>query len=193
MPDPDHQPDPDPAAAAAAQLVEVVDDDGRVLEVVTRAALRATRMARHRCTYVVVLRPDGRVVVHRRAGWKDVSPGCWDLAFGGLCDVGEGWAEAAARELAEEAGLADVPLVDLGEVRWDDGWSALLGRVFVALTDAALQPADGEVVALDEVPIDRLDAWLADRPLVDDTPAVVPPLLRSWWAARPPRGDTSSR
>ena len=68
--------------------------------------------------YVVVLRPGDRVVVHQRAAWKDVAPSAWDLAFGGVCGVGEGWLESATRELAEEAGLTDVPLTDLGQGTW---------------------------------------------------------------------------
>ncbi len=171
---------PDPGA----ELVEIVDEDGVVLEVVTRREMRARPQARHRCTYVVVVRTDGRVVVHQRAAWKDVSPSAWDLAFGGVCGVGESWVVSATRELEEEAGLVGLDLLDLGPVRWGDDRVALLGRVFVTVHDGPLAPADGEVVALDEVPVDQLDAWMASRPLVDDTPVVVPPLLRDWWRSR---------
>lgn len=166
------------AQQAAGQLVELVDADGRVVEVVTRAEMRARPGARHRCTYVVVQRPSGAVVVHQRAAWKDVSPSAWDLAFGGVCGVGEGWRESAERELEEEAGLVGVDLLDLGQAAWTDGHAALVGRVYLAVTDRPLRPADGEVVALDEVTPGDLDAWLAARELVDDTPAVVLPLLR---------------
>ncbi|MDG1088200.1 MAG: hypothetical protein P8P20_10715, partial [Acidimicrobiales bacterium] len=78
----------DPAdlvAAAAAQLVEHVDEDGAVIEIVTRAEMRA-RTLRHRSVYVAVLDSDDRLLVHKRADWKDVFPGAWDLAFGGICD-----------------------------------------------------------------------------------------------------------
>lgn len=166
----------DAAERAAAQLVEVVDEDGTVLEVVTRAELRRTG-ARHRCTYVVVVRSSGHVVVHQRAAWKDVSPSAWDLAFGGLCDVGEGWLESARRELAEEAGVTGVDLVDLGQVAWSGRGSSLIGRVYVAEHDGPLVPADGEVVALDEVPAADLLDWVGRTALVDDSPVVVLPLL----------------
>ncbi|HUG83975.1 MAG TPA: NUDIX domain-containing protein [Euzebya sp.] len=170
------------AARAAGQLVEVVTADGTVVDVITRAQLRQTG-ARHRCTYVVVVRSSGHVVVHQRAAWKDVSPSAWDLAFGGLCDVGEGWLQAARRELAEEAGITDVPLIDLGDVAWEGNGTALVGRVFVAVSDGPVRPADGEVVAVDEVPLVDLGRWMAGRLMVDDTPEVVPPLLRRWAAS----------
>ena len=99
--------------AAAAQLVEHVDENGDVIEVVTRSEMRAKAL-RHRSVYIAVLDGD-RLLVHKRADWKDVFPGAWDLAFGGVCDVGEGWLESARRELLEEAGI-EAPLVDRGPV-----------------------------------------------------------------------------
>ncbi|MCB0972291.1 MAG: hypothetical protein KDA97_12360, partial [Acidimicrobiales bacterium] len=71
----------DRRAAADAEQVEVVDLDGTVVDVVSRARMRRERL-RHRCTYVVVVDSDERLVVHRRAEWKDVWPGRWDVAFG---------------------------------------------------------------------------------------------------------------
>ncbi|MEL6981633.1 MAG: NUDIX domain-containing protein, partial [Actinomycetota bacterium] len=120
------------------ELVEWIDDAGNVIEVVTRRRMRAEGLA-HRCTYVVVvvgpadrfadpaaadrLTPDTELVVHLRADWKDVAPSHWDLAFGGVCGVGEEWELSARRELAEEAGIelaADDPVLDLGPVRFVD-------------------------------------------------------------------------
>ncbi|WP_370323724.1 NUDIX domain-containing protein [Euzebya sp.] len=167
-------------ADAGTEPVELVDADGQVLEVVTRAELRRRgRAARHRCTYVVVLRPSGDVVVHRRADWKDVYPGAWDLAFGGICDVGEGWRESARRELAEEAGVTGVDLEDLGQVTWQAPGAALLGRVFVAPYDGPVAPADGEVAEVDEVPAADLRSWITGRDVVSDSPDVVLPLLEA--------------
>lgn len=162
--------------AAAAQLVEVVDVDGTVLQVIPRAELRR-RGLRHRCTYVVLVRSSGSVVVHQRADWKDVSPSAWDLAFGGICDVGEGWLPSARRELAEEAGITDVALTELGQVAWQGEGAVLIGRVFVGVHDGPLDPADGEVVALDEIPAGELAAWVARTDTVEDSPDVVLPLL----------------
>src|SRR5262245_33522173 len=93
---------------ASDELVEVVDEDGHVLRLVTRAEMRAGNL-RHRSVGVVVVTAAGELVAHRRAGWKDVWPGRWDVCFGGVAAVGETWAEAAARELAEEAGVTVAP------------------------------------------------------------------------------------
>ena len=87
------------------ELVDLVDADDLVVEVVTRAEARARgAAARHRACYVAVLTSDGDLVVHRRADWKDVYPGYWDVCFGGVLGAGEAWDDAAHRELLEEAG-----------------------------------------------------------------------------------------
>lgn len=160
----------------ADELVEEVDADGTVLGVVTRAEVRARRV-RHRTVFVAVLDGAGeRIVVHRRADWKDVWPGRWDLAFGGICDVGEGWIEAAQRELAEEAGL-DAALVWVGEGRYDDDAVAEVGHVFTARTDAEPTCPDGEVAEVAWVPLAELRSWLAAHDVVPDSRALVLPHL----------------
>ena len=164
---------------ASDELVEVVDEDGRVLRLVTRAAMRAGNL-RHRSVGVVVVTADGELVAHRRAAWKDVWPGRWDVCFGGVAAVGETWAEAAARELAEEAGVAVAPedLRVLGDGDYADADMNALSRIFLAVHDGPFTPADGEVVELVRVPLADLDAWLAGRSLCADSESVVVPLVR---------------
>jgi 8-oxo-dGTP pyrophosphatase MutT (NUDIX family) len=157
-------------------LVEHIDVDGAVIEVVSRAQIRAETL-RHRCTYVFVLRPDGRLVVHRRAEWKSIYPGWWDLCFGGICGVGEAWLTAAERELAEEAGVSGESLHEIGSVRYEEADGRVLGRAYVVVTDAPVEAVDGEVVELDEIGLDGLDAWLAGRQVCHDSHHAVLPLL----------------
>ncbi len=140
--------------------------------------MRAERL-RHRCTYVVVRSLDGSsLLVHRRADWKDQWPGRWDLAFGGVCTVGEDWAESARRELSEEAGIS-TELVDLGPVRFD-GEVRVVGRAFATACDGPFRFDDGEVVEVTWVGVHELDRWLADHAVCDDSAVIVPPLVRGW-------------
>lgn len=164
-----------------AELVEHVGEDGSVIEVVTRAEMRARRL-RHRCTYVVVIDSHDRVVVHRRAEWKDVYPGWWDLAFGGVCGVGEPWLESARRELAEEAGLIVGELIDLGPVEYGDENGSLLGWCYLALTDDEPVCDDGEVVEIGRVPRRDLADWADGRQVCLDSCSVVLPLVTAWSA-----------
>ncbi|MCU1372449.1 MAG: Low-specificity L-threonine aldolase [Ilumatobacteraceae bacterium] len=157
----------DPAAAAALELVEVVDAAGTVLDVVPRSVMRAQRL-RHRCTYIVVVDLDERLIVHQRALWKDVWPGRWDVAFGGVVGVGEDWGEAALRELREEAGV-EAGLQDLGGGPYDDAEVSLLGRVYLARHDGPFTFPDGEVLQADRIPLDEVEPWIAGRDLCPDS------------------------
>ncbi len=153
---------------SATEPVEVVDVDGRVIDVVSRAEMRRQNL-RHRSTYVVVLRPGGEIVVHQRADWKDVYPGYWDLAFGGVCGVGESWIASARRELAEEAGITGVELRDLGGGRYDAPESHIVARLFWCRTDQDVTSPDGEVVAVDEIALAELHSWLSGRQVCPDS------------------------
>ena len=165
-------PDPtDLAADAAEQLVEHVDADGRVIEIVTRADMRR-RVLRHRSVYIAVLDPDDRLLVHKRADWKDVFPGAWDLAFGGVCDVGEAWADAAHRELWEEAGVR-AELEDRGRVAYDGPDVSLVGNLYLARHDGPFRFDDGEVADSRWVPIGELATFVADHETPSDSRAIV--------------------
>lgn len=163
--------------SAGAEAVEEVDTDGVVQRVVTRAEMRVHRL-RHRCTYVLVLDDADRLVVHQRAGWKDVWPSRWDVAFGGVAGVGEDWLAAARRELNEEAGV-DAVLRQAGGGAYDDDDVSVLGRVFVARHDGPFRFPDGEVVASERVPLARLGEVLAARSWCPDSLALAGSALRA--------------
>jgi 8-oxo-dGTP pyrophosphatase MutT (NUDIX family) len=170
-------PGPELAAHAAGELVEIVDEAGAVLQIVPRAQMRAERL-RHRCTYIVVIDSQEQLVVHRRADWKDVWPGRWDLAFGGVVGVGEDWDEAAARELQEEAGVDGV-LVAIGGGTFDDGDVSVLGRVYVTRSDGPFTVPDGEVAELARVPLAELSGWIDAHELCPDSLALAAGALQA--------------
>jgi 8-oxo-dGTP pyrophosphatase MutT (NUDIX family) len=132
--------------------------------------------ARHRATYVVVRTSSGGVVVHRRADWKDICPGAWDLCFGGVVDAGEDWDEAAARELAEEAGISG-SLQLLGTDRFDAPGIEINCRIYEVEHDGPYPCPDGEVVEVRVVAVGELDAFVATHDVCPDSVAVVLPHL----------------
>jgi len=169
--------DPSREGDPGQEPVEEVDGEGRVLRLVTRSEMRRRRL-RHRTVFIAALDPSGtRLLVHQRAPWKDAWPLRWDVAFGGVCGVGERWADAARRELAEEAGLSS-PLVDLGEGRYEDDDVREVARVYVTRTAEKPTCPDGEVVATAWVNLGELDAWLAVHDVCDDSLALVLPHVR---------------
>jgi 8-oxo-dGTP pyrophosphatase MutT (NUDIX family) len=158
-----------------AEGVEEVDEDGRVVRVVTRAEMRAGNL-RHRSVGIVVRHPvDESILVHRRAGWKDVWPGRWDICFGGVCGVGETDVDSARRELAEEAGVAveAAALRHLGRGSYEDGDVRAIATVFEVRSPGPFTFADGEVEEVRWLPIADLEAFLATHPHCPDSAALV--------------------
>jgi 8-oxo-dGTP pyrophosphatase MutT (NUDIX family) len=128
---------------------------------------------RHRATFVVVRATDGRVLIHRRSDSKDLWPGRWDLAVGGVVTAGEAYDDAAERELAEEVGITGVPLVALGSGRYDDEDVHLVARLYEVVSDGPLTFADGEVVEACFVTPAALRARLAVDLFVPDSVALL--------------------
>jgi isopentenyldiphosphate isomerase len=157
-------------------LVEIVDEDGNVTGHVPRSEMRAANL-RHRAVGVLVRTSAGDVVVHRRALWKDVWPGYWDLAFGGVLEVGEGWEDGARRELAEEAGIDVSELPELGQGVYEDDDVRVVGRIYAANHDGPYEFADGEVEEIALVPWEELRAWASARSCCPDSLSMVLPLL----------------
>ncbi|MGH2635460.1 MAG: GNAT family N-acetyltransferase [Actinomycetota bacterium] len=136
------------------EIVDVVDDDNHVVEALPRRIMRERRLF-HRCTYVLVLDPQGRLYVHRRSETKDVYPGSFDVCAGGVNAAGESYDDCARRELEEELGVVARPVF-----RFLHRYVGPSGRVWGAAYDVVWggeirwQPEEvvwGEFVALDEV------------------------------------------
>jgi isopentenyldiphosphate isomerase len=145
---------PDPGA----ELVDVVDDGGRTVGTVSRREMRARRLP-HRSVYVLVFNRRGELFVHLRVAQKDVYPGHWDVAIGGVLAAGESFDEGARREAREELGVALRPEM-LFPVRYEDPANVIHGMAYRACHDGpfVLQPEEivrGEFLTLTAV-ADRL-------------------------------------
>ena len=127
-----------------SELVDEVDLNDSVLRVVTREQMRAERLM-HRAVFIAVVNSAGRLLIHRRSELKDLWPGWWDIAVGGVVGAGESYDAAAIREVREEIGVVAQP-VPLGEGAYVDDAVALLGRCYVIRHDGPFEFADGEVV-----------------------------------------------
>lgn len=159
--------------ASPDEPVDVIDEDGRVVATVARWRMRAERL-RHRAVFVVVTSSDGRLLVHRRSDDKDLWPGRWDLAVGGVVAAGEAVADAARRELAEEVGVADVEPDPIGgDVAYVDVDVDLVARRYRVVHDGPFTFADGEVVEARLVDQVELDELLRTESFVPDSLALL--------------------
>jgi isopentenyldiphosphate isomerase len=161
----------------SSELVDQLDELGNVVGAVTRKEMRAQNI-RHRSVSIAVISSRQELLVHRRADWKDVWPSRWDLAFGGVVVSGEGWEDAASRELFEEAGV-HTPLEYLGEDAYEDDHVREVARVYLARSDGPFRHDDGEVIETTWVPLHELCGWVSGHELCPDNVALIPPRLDS--------------
>lgn len=140
------------------ELVEVVDEDDRVVDVVPRSLVRE-RLLLHRCTYVVVLDQDGHVYVHRRADSKDVHPGFYDVVAGGVNGVGESYEVCAAREVHEELGVTARPVYRFTH-RYQGPDGRCFGGVFDVVWDGPIRWQPEEVAWGTFLSLDDVDAMI---------------------------------
>jgi isopentenyldiphosphate isomerase len=172
------------------EWVDVVDLDDHVIDTVARSVMRRDHL-RHRTTFVVVRAHDGRVLIHRRSDDKDLWPGRWDLAVGGVVQAGEEYDAAASRELAEEVGVVGPRLVRIGRGRYEDAHVRVLAMLYEVQCDGPFAFADGEVVEARFAAVTELRRLVDEQPFVPDSVALLLPLLSdpSPPAHTPPRPE----
>lgn len=158
------------------ELVDIVDDDDNVIATVTRSEMRAGRL-QHRSVGIAVISTDGRLLIHRRSDAKDIWPGWWDIAAGGVVASGETYEDAVQRELAEELGLVDVELECIGRSQYADDELATLCRGYRVVHDGPFTFADGEVAEARWVTFDELASMRATYRFVPDSVALLLPLI----------------
>ena len=158
------------------ELVDIVDDDDNVIATVTRREMRAGRL-QHRSVGIAVFSTDGRLLIHRRSLDKDVWPGWWDIAAGGVVASGETYEDAARRELEEELGVLDAEVEFIGQSRFVDETVAELCRGYRIVHDGPFTFADGEVIEVRWVTFAELDEMRANHQFLPDSIALLLPLL----------------
>ena len=157
--------------SAGAELVDVVDDGGRVVGTASRAVMRAHRLP-HRSTYVLVFDTAGALFVHLRTAAKDVYPSHWDVCVGGVVAAGETFDAGAARELAEELGVT-APLERLFPIRYADDATIVHGMAYRAVHDGPFRLQPEEIVRGEFVRLDDVAARAAREPFCPDGLAVL--------------------
>ena len=179
---------PTPTAAhpenSPDETVEEVDRTGTVLRLVSRREMRA-RGLRHRSVFVAVVSEDGDLLVHQRAMTKDVWPGRWDVAVGGVCAPGEDWHAAALREMSEELGVDGAVVEEIARGAYDDADVKLVARVFLCRTDGPFRFADGEITQAHWVCPAEFPNWLGAKDFLPDSLALVLPALRGFATITP--------
>ncbi|SHE39895.1 Isopentenyldiphosphate isomerase [Modicisalibacter ilicicola DSM 19980] len=128
------------------ERVQLVDAVNRPCGSASRRMMRRYRLW-HRATYVFVRNRLGELCVQERTLTKEVFPGDYDLATGGVVGAGEAVAIAARRELAEELGIESVRLTPCFEFRFAEQGHHVFGSVFLVDYDGPLRLQAEEVAS----------------------------------------------
>ena len=154
-----------------AELVDVIDDEGKTIATVPRREIRARRLP-HRCTYLLVFNRRGELLVHLRTPTKDVYPSHWDVAIGGVVAAGESFDAGVYREAREELGVEVAPEA-LFPFRYADPASVVHGMVYRAVHEGPFQFQVEEVVRGEFVPLLNVAGRTARDPFCPDGLAVL--------------------
>ncbi len=153
------------------ELVDVIDEQGRTVGVVTCAEMRA-RCLLHRSTAVLVFNAHGELFIHLRTPAKDVFPSHWDVAIGGVVAAGETFTQGVEREVSEELGVG-VEVTELFPFRYADERTAAHVMVYKALHDGPFQLQPEEIVQGEFVPLPQVKARAARLPFCPDGLAIL--------------------
>ncbi|MBH5334097.1 NUDIX domain-containing protein [Streptomyces pactum] len=130
---------------AADELLDIVDEDDRVVGRAPRGEATARRL-RHRCAFVLARDGAGRIFVHRRTARKLVFPSRYDMFVGGVVGAGESYDRAALREAEEELGVSGLPAPEpLFRFRYETPEHAWWSAVYQVRCDLPVNPQREEV------------------------------------------------
>lgn len=149
------------------ELVTIVDERNNMLGAAPRREMRAGRLP-HRATYVLVFNSRGELYVQKRTGSKDVFPGYYDVAAGGVILSGESYEEGAVRELQEELGIRGVPLTRLFQFYYEDDCVKVWGVAFSCVFDGPMVHQAEEVESGAFLPVDKVFDLAESEPFTPD-------------------------
>jgi isopentenyldiphosphate isomerase len=157
--------------SAGDEWVDVIDEDGRTVGVVTRREMRQRRLP-HRCVYLLVFHGDGRLFIHQRTATKDVYPAHWDVAVGGVLAAGESFDEGVRREASEELGVELQPEA-LFPFRYADEKTIVQAHVYRAVHDGPFRLQPEEILCGEFVSLADLSRRAVQAPFCPDGLAVL--------------------
>lgn len=117
----------------------------------------------HRIAYVFVFSPLGSLYVQQRSTDRDIFPGCWDLATGGILHREESYLSAAKRELGKRLGIYHQELKPHGEFYVSTSQCRAWGSVFSLIWDGEIQPQGRQISHWQYLNIDDLPVFLGQE------------------------------
>jgi len=127
------------------EFFEIVDDKGKIIGTAPRNVCHGDPSLVHRAAHVLVFNSAGKLLLQLRSNDKDIQPGKWDTSVGGHLAVGEGYEEAALREMEEELGITGVELRYLYDYPLRNAVESENLRSFYAVYDGVVKHQPEEI------------------------------------------------
>ncbi|MGJ8676767.1 MAG: 16S rRNA (adenine(1518)-N(6)/adenine(1519)-N(6))-dimethyltransferase RsmA [Akkermansiaceae bacterium] len=145
------------------EVFDVVDMDDQVVRQEIREVVHRDNLI-HRAVHMLVFNKRKEVFLQKRSRLKDMNSGVWGTSAAGHLNTGEGYEEAAVRELHEELGVQKTELQEIGRLLPDEknGWEHI--RIYLCRHDGAMRYPCSEIETGQWLPIELIQEWLEIRP-----------------------------
>lgn len=168
------------------ELLDVVDGRGRVIGQFPRAACHGDPSLAHRVVHIHVWNSRGELLLQKRGLDKEIQPGRWDTSVGGHLAAGEGYEEAAVREIEEELGIEGADRVHMYDYVMRNEIETEHVRTFYAIHDGPFTVQRSE--------IDGIRFWSFQQIEADLGSGLFTPNFEEEWArCKAWRDELSSR
>jgi len=137
------------------ERVVIVDRLNRESGTALRSEMRQQRLI-HRASYVLVFNCRHELYLQKRTAFKDIYPGRYDIAAGGVVLAGETYEQSAERELYEELGIKEMPLISHFDHFYCHPDNKVWGRIFSCRHEGPFVLQEEEVESGEFLPIDLI-------------------------------------
>ena len=153
--------------SAGDEIITIVDADNNVIGSAARREMRAWGLP-HRATYILVFNSRGELFIQKRTMSKDIYPGYYDVATGGVVLADESYDLSAERELAEELGARNTPLTSHFDFKHEDDHNIVWGRLYTCTYDGEIILQEEEVESGEFLTIDEVQELSRQKPFTPD-------------------------
>ncbi len=151
----------------ANEIILIVDKENNETGTATRSEMRAKGLP-HRASYILVFNSTGELFVQKRTETKDIYPGYYDVAAGGVVLAGETYDQSALRELAEELGIENTTLQPHFTFCHKDTSNIVWGKVYTCVHDGPMILQEEEIQSGEFMPVDKVLQMSELQPLTPD-------------------------
>jgi 16S rRNA (adenine1518-N6/adenine1519-N6)-dimethyltransferase len=146
--------------------ISFVDDDDKVIGVGPRQQAKELGI-NHRVVRIFLLNSSHELLIQKRSSTV-AFPNLWDQSAGGHVDEGEDYDTAAIRELNEEIGVKNVPLIRIKkyftEEKAANHTMRRFNMLYTAIFDGIISIDNDEVSGTKWIALDELEQWMKQKP-----------------------------